>query len=172
MAHINIEIKSRCDDFRAIRRTLKKHKADFKGLDHQVDTYFVANHGRLKLREGDIENYLICYERENQASPKLSKVLLYKPEPGSKLKDLLSSSLGVLAVVDKTREIYFIGNVKFHLDNVKGLGRFIEIEAIDEFGSMGEPRLRQQCQFYINLFGIKPEDYVPCSYSDLLLQKK
>ena len=35
--------------------------------------------------------------------------------------------------MDKKREIYFIHNVKFHIDNVKNLGTFIEIEAIDEY---------------------------------------
>ena len=50
MKHLNIEIKAKCSDHEKIRDLLKSCKADFKGLDHQVDTYFKANHGRLKLR--------------------------------------------------------------------------------------------------------------------------
>jgi adenylate cyclase class 2 len=172
MSHVNIEVKAKCDNLSRVRNILKKQKADFKGLDHQIDTYFRTSSGRLKLREGNIENYLIYYEREDKESPKKSKVALYKHEPGSSLKELLSKSLGVLAIVDKKREIYFIGNVKFHLDKVKDLGSFIEIEAIDNFGNMGVERLAQQCQFYVSLFKVREEDLVSCSYSDLLLHKK
>ncbi len=172
MAHINMEIKAKYAHFGRIKNVLKKQKADFKGLDHQIDTYFRTNSGRLKLREGNIENALIYYERENNQGPKQSNVLLYNHDPGSSLKKLLSSSLGVLAVVDKKREIYSIGNVKFHLDKVRDLGSFVEIEAIDAFGNMGKERLQQQCQFYVNLFKVREEDLVSCSYSDLLLHKK
>ena len=41
------------------------------------------------------------------------------------LKKVLLKSLPVFQVVDKKREIYFIDNVKFHLDKVKTLGTFV-----------------------------------------------
>jgi adenylate cyclase class 2 len=81
---------------------------------------------------------------------------------------LLSEALGVWQVVKKAREIYFIDNVKFHLDRVEGLGEFVEIEAIDLDGSLGEAHLRNQCEHYLQLFQIKPEDLLAQSYSDLL----
>jgi predicted adenylyl cyclase CyaB len=77
-------------------------------------------------------------------------------------------SLGILAVVDKTREIYFVDNVKFHLDNVVGLGTFVEIEAIDKDGSIGNEKLLEQCNFYLNLLNISKDDLVDNSYSDLM----
>lgn len=171
MKCVNVEIKARCSNPSIIRDILKSHGADFKGLDHQVDTYFRVHSGRLKLREGAIENALIFYQRENVQGPKQSGVMLFKTEPGSQLKDVLLCSLGALVVVDKQREIYFIDQVKFHLDVVKNLGTFVEIEAIDCDDSIGEQRLRGQCKYYLNLFGIKPCDLIACSYSDLLMQK-
>lgn len=144
-------------------------RANFKGIDHQIDTYFKIGSGRLKLREGNIENFLIFYERENKAGPKKSKIILFKSEPRSPLKEILKKALGILTIVDKKREIYFIDNVKFHLDRVKGLGSFIEIEAIDRNGSIGKKKLLEQCQFYLKLFNIKKKDLIPDSYSDLLL---
>ena len=166
-----IEIKARCEDPRKIRQVLEKNKAEFKGIDHQVDTYFKVKEGRLKLREGNIENHLIHYFRGNQAGPKKSEVLLYKSTPDSSLKNILATSIGVLTVVDKKREIRFIDNVKFHIDVVEGLGNFIEIEAIDMDGSISEVKLLEQCQFYIRLFGVKDEDLLENSYSDMLLAK-
>jgi adenylate cyclase, class 2 len=77
----------------------------------------------------------------------------------------------VLARVDKTREIYFIENVKFHLDDVVNLGTFIEIEAIDLDGTIGNATLHEQCERYISLFGIRDSDLVSHSYSDMRLKR-
>jgi len=169
MGHINIEIKAKCIDQEKVREILKSHNADYKGTDHQIDTYFKVNNGRLKLREGNIENYLIFYEREDKEGPKQSNVILYKSEHGSNLKELLTRSLGILAIVDKQREIYFIENVKFHLDNVQGLGTFMEIEAIDTTGNISREKLLEQCNLYLKLFGTKDSDLLTNSYSDQIL---
>ncbi len=164
-----IEIKARSDRQDFFRKKLLEYNADFKGMDHQIDTYFNVPNGRLKLREGNIENHLIHYHRKNQKGPKHSLVTLYASEPKSSLKKILKDSLGILIVVDKKREIYFIDNVKFHIDIVKGLGTFVEIEAIDRDGSISKEKLQEQCECYIRLFEINPEDLVDVSYSDLLL---
>ncbi len=66
MPHINIEIKAKSNNQDMIRKILQSKNADFKGVDHQIDTYFKVNVGRLKLREGNIENSLIHYQRENK----------------------------------------------------------------------------------------------------------
>jgi hypothetical protein len=63
MSHINIEIKARCNNPDKIRTILKSKAAKFKGIDHQIDTYFKVNSGRLKLREGNIENFLIFFQK-------------------------------------------------------------------------------------------------------------
>ncbi len=70
---------------------LQFHNADFKGTDEQTDTYFNVLHGRLKLREGNIENNLIFYERENQAGPKNSHFHLVKTDDPVVLKEILST---------------------------------------------------------------------------------
>jgi len=170
--HLNIEFKARCNDQDIIRQILKSRNADFRGEDHQIDTYFNVPYGRLKLREGNIENFLIHYERENQEGPKSSFVTLFRTEPESTLKEILTKSLGILAVVDKRREIYFIDNVKIHLDTVQGLGSFVEVEAIDKTGSIGKEKLQQQCDEYLQAFNILPEDLASVSYSDMIIARK
>lgn len=169
MGHINIEIKARCNNSTRIRKILRSKRANFHGKDHQIDTYFKVPNGRLKLREGNIENYLIHYERGNKKGPKQSNVTLFKTSSDPLLKEVLSKSLDILVVVDKQRGIYFINNVKFHIDSVKGLGSFIEIEAIDKNDSIGRDKLLQQCIQYMDLFNIEDKDLVSVSYSDLLL---
>ncbi len=170
MSHLNIEIKARSAEQDKIRALLRERAARFVGEDHQIDTYFRVSCGRLKLRQGTIERNLIYYERPDQQGPKASNVMLYKPGPDAALMEILTQVLGVLVVVDKRREIYFIDNVKFHLDHVDHLGTFVEIEAIDDDGTIGEARLHEQCAHYLDLFEIAEEDLVHVSYSDLLLQ--
>jgi predicted adenylyl cyclase CyaB len=69
-------------------------------------------------------------------------------------------------VVDKLRHIFFINNVKFHVDEVKGLGDFVEIEAIGEAGE--ENKLEQQCRHFMELLHLDNDDLISESYSDLL----
>lgn len=168
--HLNVEIKARCYDLNRARSILLANGADFKGTDFQTDTYFACSHGRLKLRQGNIENALIFYARENTAAPKGAKVNMLKVQPGDELLHLLEEALGVLVTVTKKREIYFIGNVKFHLDEVTPLGVFLEIEAIDMEGDLGEDRLRAQCNQFLELLGIQPDQLLTHSYSDMLMQ--
>jgi predicted adenylyl cyclase CyaB len=171
MGHVNIEIKAWCSNQDYIREILKSNNAKFTGVDHQIDTYFRVNKSRLKLREGNVENYLIYYEREDKEGPKQSNIILFKQEPNSTLKEILTKSLGILVVVDKKREIYWIDHVKFHLDQVQNLGTFVEIEAIDYQGNIGQQKLLEQCQYYLDLFKIQKQVLISQSYSDLLLQK-
>ena len=165
---LNIEIKAQTDRIDEIRQILRDHNALEKGTDHQIDTYFYALNGRLKLREGNIENSLIHYQRPDQAGPKTSEVTLYRSQDTETLKTLLSNAFGVWKKVMKAREIFFIENVKFHLDTVKELGTFVEIEAIDKDGTIGKEKLIQQCQHYMELFQIQDEDLLEKSYSDMI----
>ena len=170
MSFLIIEIKARTNKPDKIRKILQEHNAIFKGLDNQTDTYFNCKNGRLKLREGNVEQHLIHYNRENKSDAKESVVTLYRPNPDSSLKEVLINGLDILAIVQKEREIYFINNVKFHIDRVDKLGSFVEIEAIDKVGDIGRERLMAQCKNFMLLFSIREDDLIDCSYSDMLLE--
>jgi adenylate cyclase class 2 len=169
MKPILIEIKAKCHEPQQIEQQLKALNARFIGIDHQIDTYFQVPNGRLKLRQGSIENHLIFYNRNNQAGPKQSNVMLYRSPESEMLREILATAIGEKVVVDKYRQIYFIDNVKFHIDTVKNLGSFMEIEAIDENGTIGTQKLHEQCTKYMDLLGVKQEDLIENSYSDLIL---
>lgn len=170
MAHINIEIKAKCFHPEKVEAFLLSNGARFVGLDHQKDTYFNVPSGRLKLRQGNIEKSLIFYHRSDQHGPKQSDFSLSPVTDGPAMERLLENALGVKVVVEKKRRIFYIGNVKFHLDQVPGLGSFVEIEA----GNLLDPsltvaRLQEQCSFYMKAFNLSEEDLVHNSYSDMLL---
>ncbi|MEP6846364.1 MAG: class IV adenylate cyclase [Panacibacter sp.] len=167
-----IEFKAKVQSMEAAEALLKKLKPKYKGEDLQIDTYFDVCKGRLKLREGNIENALIWYNRPETKGHKHSEVLLHKHQPGTALKEILQKLHGIKVIVSKKRRIYFIENVKFHFDEVEGLGQFIEVEAIDEKGEMGMEKIQQQCAYYANTFGINKDEYIAASYSDMLMEKE
>src|SRR5690348_6456511 len=100
---INLEIKARCENPGHVRSILEQRNARAAGVDHQIDTYFRVPEGRLKLRQGNIENALIAYRRLNQTGPKTSHVALAPVTHGDDLREVLERSLGVLVAVDKQR---------------------------------------------------------------------
>ena len=171
MPYLNVEIKARCTNPAFIRDYLLSNNAEFRGTDEQTDTYFQVPHGRLKLREGNIENNLIYYERSNQAGPKDSHFQLVKIKDAAGLKEALARANGIKTVVKKKREIYYIANVKFHIDEVPGLGSFVEIEAGNILADLSKEQLKEQCDYYLQAFNIQPEDLIEVSYSDMLLDK-
>lgn len=170
MPTINFEFKAKAANIELLEKKLQDKNPVFIGEDHQTDTYFNVAKGRLKLREGNIENALIYYERENTKDAKQSDILLYKHQPEKALKDILVKVHGIKTVVRKARRIYFIENVKFHFDTVDGLGTFLEVEAIDSDGSIGVETLKKQCGEYAAFFGVASSDYLSDSYSDMLLK--
>lgn len=165
-----VEIKARTTRTEEQRQILLEHGADFRGTDHQIDHYFRVPEGRLKLRHGSIEQSLIFYKRGNQAGPKDSSVALTRLAGEAEAESLaatLDRALGTWVKVDKQREIYFIKNVKFHLDTVVGLGNFLEIEAIGDSADQ-RTELLAQCEEWMATLGVQPEELVENSYSDLL----
>jgi adenylate cyclase class 2 len=118
MSHINIEIKARTNNTDQIRQFLLANGAEYTGIDRQTDTYFKTSTGRLKLREGNIENSLIYYNRQNISGLKQSDFDLLPVDNNGILILILTKAMGVKVVVKKTREIYYISNVKFHLDTL------------------------------------------------------
>jgi len=171
MKLLNVEIKARCSNPERIHTILKDSGARYAGRDYQIDTYYVAPQGRLKLRQGNIENALIAYDRANQSGPKQSNVLLYRTGDSAGLKAILNKTLQTQVIVDKQRDIYFIDDVKFHIDEVKDLGSFVEIEVIDKTGTQSEETLRGKCNYYLQLLEISDEDLLTHSYSDMLINK-
>jgi predicted adenylyl cyclase CyaB len=167
----DIEIKARYEEHDIARQFLKDNNAKFHGIDNQIDIYFQVNNGRLKLRKGQIESALVFYKRENKKGVKVSEYYLYHSKDFDKLELILRESMGVLIEVKKKREMYFIDNVKFNLDEVVDLGKFIEIEAMTDNES-DFTKLHQKVESYIKNLDIKRIALQSHSYSDLILMKK
>jgi predicted adenylyl cyclase CyaB len=169
MRHLNVEIKVRVDDLAPFRKRLEAMEAAYTGTDTQRDTYFAVPEGRLKVREGTIEQGVIFYNRPDQAGPKPSQI--ERTDPGKALAAVhavLQAALPVDVVVEKTRSIYWVDQVKVHLDEVPGLGSFVELEAVDTEGTASESDLHAMCTELMEDLHIPNDALVDRSYSDLV----
>ncbi len=167
----NIEIKARLknpSESRAVAERLcgPRPHAELR----QVDTYFNVPNGRLKLREeeGDgAKNVLIFYRRPDQTGPKRSLYDLAPTNSPTELKHALTGALGIRVIVSKRRTVFLHENVRIHLDEVEGLGAFLEFEAVMADG-VPDGAGQAQLQKLMREFSISEEDLFEDSYSDMI----
>jgi len=157
----NLEIKARDADPRRSLELALELGAEDRGEIAQRDTYFGGVGGRLKLREqtpGDTE--LIQYRRRDEAGPRTSEFRVVAVGQAEPLREALDAALGTLVVVEKSRRLLLWEGVRIHLDEVEGLGSFVELEAPGEGERLSDLRTK---------LDIGDGDLVAGSYSDLLL---
>ena len=164
----NLELKAQCADLTLARAAVLRLGARSPGPLVQIDTYFCVPSGRLKLRwiEGQASQ-LIWYERPDQSEARISRYYLAPVMDAEGLKAALSAALGVRGEVRKHREVCLWHNVRIHLDDVAGLGQFVEFEAVlspGETEADSRYRLDQLCRE----LNISPSDICSGSYADLL----
>jgi homotetrameric cytidine deaminase len=168
----NVELKAVDRDPQATLTIALAHGAADRGTLEQRDTYFHVATGRLKLREQSgpdgREARLIAYERPDDPAVRLSRYhLIDVRDPEAALAGL-STTAGVQVVVRKKRRLLQWENVRIHLDDVAGLGRFVELEAVAGPGAdLGEER--RKVDRLREMLDIRDGDLRPGSYSDALM---
>ena len=165
---MNAEFKARCSDPRVTLGRLRAAGARWASRERQVDTYFHVAEGRLKVRETESRAEFIWYFRGDTLRSKRSDVIMLRLSDAASVKATLSRDLGVKVVVDKVRRAYRKENVRVHVDEVRGLGRFIEIEAVGRAESF--KKLQRDAEEMARTLGLHRSDLIRGSYSDLLLQ--
>jgi adenylate cyclase, class 2 len=165
----NVELKARDPEPARSLQTSIDLGAEDHGWLQQLDTYFRVAHGRLKLREQDSDAHLIHYERADEAIERVSNYHIVAVEDAEGLKDALGAALGVLVAVEKSRRLLIWRNVRIHLDEVPGLGSFIELEAVAEPDSDLSGEYRNVAELREAL-GITDEQILAVGYSDELLR--
>ena len=163
----NIEIKARAHDFRRQKQIAQALSDTPEKVLEQEDTFFVTKSGRLKLRILDPEHgELIYYQRADQDGPRQSQYQIARTHEPAALKALLMAALPVRGTVKKRRALYLAGQTRIHLDEVEGLGQFLELEYVLRSDETSENGL-QVVQEIIQRLNIRPEDLVPQAYMDL-----
>jgi predicted adenylyl cyclase CyaB len=163
----NIEIKARVRNFEEIQSRAEKLSDTPVEVIPQVDTFFVTQQGRLKLRVVGDHGQLIYYTRPDREGPKRSDYHIARTADPQNLKRVLELAYGVRGVVRKTRYLYLAGQTRIHLDDVEGLGQFMELEVVLE-GDQGDAKGQKIAEELMSALGVEAGDLIDGAYMDLL----
>jgi homotetrameric cytidine deaminase len=167
----NIELKARDPDPARTLELALGLGAEDRGHISQRDTYFTGARGRLKLREQDPgPAELIQYRRPDEVRAHTSEYRRVPVAEAEALREALDAAHGTLVVVEKRRRLLMWEGVRIHLDEVEGLGSFLELEAVAaERSDLSHERAKVE-QLRAEL-RIADADLLAQSYSDLLLDQ-
>jgi homotetrameric cytidine deaminase len=170
MVSVNVEIKARDPDPEATAARCRALGASDEGVLEQRDTYFAGRHGRLKLREQKgFGAELIAYRRPDTTEPEESAFTRTGVDDPGALAEALDAALGTTVVVAKRRRLFIWENVRIHLDDVEGLGTFIELEALVGPGVNDRDEAARKVGRLRSELQISDDALVAVGYSDLLL---
>jgi predicted adenylyl cyclase CyaB len=164
----NVEIKARIDITAELVARVAAMADEGPFEIAQDDTFFNCASGRLKLRAfGDGSGQLIFYRRPDQQGPKESYYLISATAEPELLRAVLSEAHGQAGRVEKQRTLYLAGRTRIHLDRVKGLGEFLELEVVLGVGEAAQAGV-DEAHALMARIGVQPGQLVEGAYLDLL----
>lgn len=171
---IEVEVKVPADHDEVGER-LREIGAVRVGGRTQRDVYYSAPHRdfmetdeALRVRQEDDEAYLTYKGPKRRDGTKSRKEV--EVEVGSAgTMDQVLESLGFreYGVVEKQRMVYELGDYEVVLDDVEGLGEYVEVET--EAGEMDYGEARDGALDLLERLGLDPRDSVRTSYLELLV---
>lgn len=164
----NIEIKAHVADLNAVAAAAQRLGAEGPVEIIQDDSFFTCPNGRLKLRAfADGTGELIFYRRSDQAGPKESFYLRSRTPDPDVLRESLTLAYGTAGRVRKKRLLYMHGRTRIHLDDVQGLGAFVELEVVLRDGESTDDGVRDAHRLMEGL-SIAGSQLIEGAYVDLL----
>ena len=167
----NIEIKARARDFADIKTHAEVLSDAPVEVIRQEDIFFNTPQGRLKLRVlSEDRGQLIYYTRPNQEGPKRSDYHISHTSDPVSLKRVLELAYGIRGVVRKTRYLYLVGQTRVHLDEVEGLGQFLELEVVMREGQ-SDAEGQAIAEGLMARLGVEKTDLIEGAYMDMIEQR-
>lgn len=179
---IEVEVKAKIKNFDLIKNQLDKIGVEKTHLEHQEDKYFnspvrdfAKTDEALRIREVTIaessETFITYKGPKIDENSKIRKEVEVKIEDSNKIIDILKSLSFIEAKkVIKDRTIYKLGQYIISLDDVAGLGPYMEIETDLEEGSGYQAEVEKIFDIFKKL-GIV-DGFERTSYLELLELKK
>jgi len=166
----NIEIKAKLNDIDNAHSIAESLSDQPMVKIAQRDTFFKTTTGRLKLRDFlDDTGELIFYEREDTPDPTGSYYQVTPTSDTAGLRKVLSEALGVRGEVVKSRSLYICGRTRIHVDEVKNLGSYLELEVVLQDGESQSDGTSEANEIMEKL-SIGSDQLIHCAYIDLLTE--
>ena len=167
----NVEIKARIESVAALLPRVQAIAGDGPAKIFQDDTFFTCANGRLKLRAfSETSGELIFYQRPDKAGPKESFYVISPTTSPDTLREVLTLAYGQTGRVRKRRSLFMRGRTRIHLDEVEGLGDFLELEVVLSEGEATKEGIATAHELLARL-DIRPEQLIEGAYADLLRER-
>lgn len=179
---VEVELKVEVKDSQRVERLLESLGARFEGQEQQLDIYYSAPHRDFKITDEALrlrrsfhssrteECYLTYKGPKLDALSKSREELNVMIEGWEEAQSLLQS-LGFIEVgrVSKLRRGYRLTDFVLSLDQVEGLGNFLEVETRAE-GSYDQ--ILEQAFELLKKLGLDQHEVIRESYLELLCRSR
>ena len=164
----NVEIKAVLRDREGVENLVRDRADHGPELIVQEDVFFPCEEGRLKLRTFSRDRgELIFYRRVDTEGPTESEFFKASTSDPEAMAVVLGAALGTAGVVRKRRTLYLVGQTRVHLDEVDGIGPYLELEVVLEPDQSSENGAAVARELMATL-GISAEDLEANAYIDLI----
>ncbi len=163
----NLEIKVPVQNLKKLINIVESHNGKKIYSSRQVDVYYKIPDGRLKIRNSSGEKSIIYYKRNEDGKERWSNFEVIKVNNPEEWIKFFDKFLERLIVVDKHRTLYHLENTRIHFDKVKNLGNFVELETKVV---TSKKDARKEFEKILNLLGLKTDNQILNSYSNLILR--
>lgn len=164
---LNLELKIKIDSFDHLIEKLKSINAKRDSVLLQKDIYYKIHAGLLKLRIENKTKTLIFYNRDEISKNRWSDFNLLKIDDDN-AEEFLSKLFEVEEVVEKKRRLFWFNNTRIHLDKVKELGNFLELETLV---LDGKAEAEKRFDEIVRLLNLDLSKQVKKSYKNLMTEK-
>ncbi|MFB6081985.1 MAG: class IV adenylate cyclase [Halanaeroarchaeum sp.] len=178
-----VEVKVRADHDR-VRAALAASDASLLGTVRQVDTYYDAPHRdfaatdealriRREVTEGVETTTVVTYKGPLVEAESKTREEIETPIDSVEEVDAILSALGfeVASTVEKERERWSLEDYHVTLDDVAGLGEFVEVEATAE-AEADIVSVREGALDLLRSLGLDPDAQIGTSYLGLLMSSE
>ena len=162
---VNLELKVKINSTAKIEKIIKKEKINYKTVLKQKDIYYKYDKGLLKLRIENGSFSLIKYKRDEKGKRFSNYDIL--DLKGKNVEMYLSEILKVVAVVEKKRKLYIYNDTRIHLDTVKNLGSFLELETVVLHG---KKHAENEFTEVVKMLNLDLSQQIKASYRNLIVK--
>ena len=161
----NLELKIRVTSHLSVKKILEQIGAENKGILNQKDVYYSVPNGLLKLRVENRNESLIYYNRNENDKNRWSDFEFLKFADGNGER-FFNKLFDVEVIVIKKRQLFYYDDTRIHLDTVKFLGKFLELETLVINGKVDA---KKRFVKIISLLKLDEAKQIRKSYRDLLM---
>ncbi|MDP2789132.1 MAG: class IV adenylate cyclase [bacterium] len=182
--NIEVEIKVKIDNLEEIKKKVSKIGKLIKSIK-QIDDYYVPFHKDFFAKKPHPDEWLrirtnpdkVVFEYDKSINKKADGEQDYAEEYETEIsnvkefrKILEFLDFKKIVTVEKQREYWMCNNIEIALDDIKGLGTFVEAEAKGNFQNLIEAK--KACIDFLENLGIKDveNNQIKKGYSELFLE--